>query len=104
MSKISKKTDSVEELEEAVVEVVTEDKKNDLQSDSMVAAMMREKDEQIEKLVKDLVDLALTNNQVIAKGNFPFTMLDGVDLAIRMNNQVLRTFTDIENEQEEESK
>jgi len=54
------------------------------------------KDEQIKKLVKDLVDVALINNKVLAGASFKKDSIDDLKLAVEMNNEVLRIYTNIE--------
>lgn len=61
-------------------------------------------DNRVEKLVQDLVDLAIINNQVISSAKFGIDDVAKVQLAIEMNNLVLKTYTDLDEKNEEESK
>jgi hypothetical protein len=57
--------------------------------------------DKIEKLVKDLVDIALTNNKALASGSFKLEDTDKLEEAITLNNYVLRTFTSLGSENED---
>lgn len=51
--------------------------------------------DKIEKLVKDMVDIALTNNKALAAGSFKMEDVDKLEEAITLNNYVLKTFTNL---------
>lgn len=51
--------------------------------------------DRVEKLVKDLVDIALTNNKALAAGSFRMEDVDKLEEAITLNNYVLKTFTNL---------
>lgn len=51
--------------------------------------------DKVEKLVKDLVDIALTNNRALAAGSFKMEDSDKLEEAILLNNYVLKTFTNL---------
>ena len=61
---------------------------------------MSEEKEMIQKLVNDLVDVALINNKIISVGSFKKDDIGDLELAIAMNNEVLKTFTNIEDTKE----
>lgn len=63
---------------------------------------MSNEDKRVEKLVQDLVDLAIINNQVISSSKFGIEDVAKVQLAIEMNNMVLQTYTDLGSEQDEQ--
>ena len=52
--------------------------------------------EMIERLVKDMVEVALANNKILALGSFKKDDMQLLDEAIQLNNFVLTTFTNIE--------
>ena len=56
--------------------------------------------DRVEKLVKDLVDIALTNNRALAAGSFKMDDVEKLEEAITLNNYILRTFTNLGNEEE----
>ena len=56
--------------------------------------------DKVEKLVKDLVDVALTNNRALAAGSFKMDDVEKLEEAITLNNYILRTFTNLGNEEE----
>ena len=61
---------------------------------------MSEEKEMIQKLVNDLVDVALINNKIISVGSFKKDDIGDLELAIAMNNEVLKTFTNIDDVEE----
>lgn len=61
---------------------------------------MSEEKEMIQKLVNDLVDVALINNKIISAGSFKKDDIGDLELAIAMNNEVLKTFTNIDDVEE----
>jgi hypothetical protein len=52
-------------------------------------------EDKLNKLVKDMVEIALANNKILALGSFKSEDFETLDEAIKLNNYVLETYTDI---------